>query len=89
MQAFKRAMGDSKAMTYAAGDQAHKYSLASVLSGSVQDLLKDTQFFAKHGMLGGLPVAMCIRIAQRLGRWQGNREGLRAFESVKNLSSHN
>ena len=70
-QAYKRAFGDAKAMA-AAGTLEGR---AGVLAGWCADAWRDAKWCQRHHRLGGLPQALGVRLAQRLGRRDGARHG--------------
>jgi len=70
-QAYQRAFGDAKAMA-AAGTLE---TPVAVPLGWLADAVRDGRWCLQHHRLSGLPYAIGVRLAQRLGRRDGHRAG--------------
>ncbi|MEI6673604.1 MAG: glycosyltransferase [Verrucomicrobiota bacterium] len=70
-QTYQRAFGDAKAMAAAGTLDGH----AGVLAGWCADVWRDAKWCLRHHRLGGLPQALGVRLAQRLGRRAGECHG--------------
>jgi rhamnosyltransferase len=70
-QSYRRAFGDAKAMAAAGTDEGR----SPVLLGWAADTLRDASWCLRHRCFGGLPFATSVRLAQRLGRRAGARDG--------------
>ncbi|MBK1817957.1 glycosyltransferase [Luteolibacter yonseiensis] len=75
-QSYKRLFGDAKAMSAAGTAPPEK----NLVLGWLADSLRDAKWCLKNHRLGGLPFATAVRLAQRLGRRDGNRAGRQVFQ---------
>jgi rhamnosyltransferase len=75
-QSYRRAFGDAKAMA-AAGTSDGR---AGVLAGWCADVWRDARWCLRHHRIGGLPHAMGVRLAQRLGRRDGHHAGRKFYQ---------
>lgn len=79
-QSYKRAFGDAKAMA-ATGDvpprnvNYHYF----VCLGLVKDALRDAKWCFRNGRVTGIPHAIAVRLAQRLGRRAGHHAGWKHY----------
>jgi rhamnosyltransferase len=70
-QSYKRAFGDAKAMAAAGTSDGS----AGVFAGWCADAWRDANWCLRQHRLGGLPHALGVRLAQRLGRRDGHHAG--------------
>ena len=80
-QSYKRAFGDAKAM--AAVSTKHPRAVNYhyfVLLGWLNDASRDAKWCRQHHRLGGLPHAIAVRLAQRLGRRDGYHAGWKFYQ---------
>lgn len=75
-QSYKRLFGDAKAMAAAGTAPPEK----NLVLGWLADSARDAKWCLKNNHLGGLPFATAVRLAQRLGRRDGNRAGRQIFQ---------
>jgi rhamnosyltransferase len=80
-QSYKRAFGDAKAMAAISTKppRAVNYHYF-VLLGWFNDSLHDAQWCRRNHRLGGLPQAIAVRLAQRLGRRDGYHAGWKFYQ---------
>lgn len=71
-QSYKRAFGDAMAMAATPTDKKQP----TILLGWLADVCRDAKWCIKHRHPGGLPYAIAVRLAQRLGRRNGYAAGL-------------
>lgn len=79
-QSYKRAFGDSKAMA-ATGD-VHPRNVNYhyfVCFGLLKDSIRDAKWCLKNGRATGIPHAVAVRLAQRLGRRAGHHAGWKHY----------
>jgi rhamnosyltransferase len=79
-QSYKRAYGDAKAMAATSTTDPGAVNLHYFVAlGWLRDVARDLRWLADHGKLTGLPEAMAVRLAQRLGRRRGHHDGWQAY----------
>ncbi len=79
-QSYKRAFGDAKAMA-ATGD-VHPRNVNYhyfVCFGLLKDAIRDAKWCIKNGHITGIPYAVAVRLAQRLGRHDGHHAGWKHY----------
>lgn len=69
-QSYKRAFGDAKAMAATSTDKPRP-----ALLGWLADSFRDAKWCLRNRRPGGFPFASAVRLAQRLGRRDGDRAG--------------
>jgi rhamnosyltransferase len=79
-QSYKRAFGDAKAMAATSTVQPRDVNFHYyVLLGWLKDALRDAKWCLKNGRIGGIPQAMAVRLAMRLGRRAGHHAGWKHY----------
>lgn len=80
-QSYKRSFGDAKAM--AATSEVHPRNVNLhyyVVLGWLKDAMRDAKWCMKNGRIAGIPHAMAVRLAMRLGRRAGHHAGWKHYQ---------
>jgi len=80
-QSYKRSFGDAKAM--AATSEVHPRNVNLhyyVVLGWMKDAMRDAKWCVKNGRIAGIPHAMAVRLAMRLGRRAGHHAGWKHYQ---------
>lgn len=86
-QAYRRAFGDARAMAATYEGPGRSFSWwRTVLLGFGNDLAQDFRWCTRHRRLAEWPYAGRVRWAQRLGRWQGFRQGWSDYRQEETLA---
>lgn len=80
-QSYKRSFGDAKAMaatsTVLPRDVNYHYFVGL---GLLKDAIRDAKWCMKNGYITGIPHAVAVRLAQRLGRRAGHHAGWKFYQ---------
>lgn len=79
-QSYKRSFGDAKAM--AATGSVHPRNVNYhyfVCFGLLKDAIRDVKWCLKNEQAAGIPYAVAVRLAQRLGRRDGHHSGWKFY----------
>jgi rhamnosyltransferase len=80
-QSYKRSFGDAKAMaaTSMVEPRAMNYHYFVGL-GLAKDAMRDIKWCLRNGHISGIPFAIAVRLAQRLGRRDGHHAGWKFYQ---------
>jgi rhamnosyltransferase len=87
-QSYKRGYGDAKAKAIAGKfNPIRKIDYYFIICGAISDLKRDFRWCAANGRLTGFPRAVVIRVAQRIGRHLGYRDGSFLWQAREQTTS--
>jgi len=79
-QSYKRSFGDAKAMAATSKvlprDVNYHYFVGL---GLLKDAIRDAKWCLRNGRITGIPQAVAVRLAQRLGRRDGHHSGWKSY----------
>ncbi len=79
-QSYKRSFGDAKAMAATSTVPPRNVAyLYFVCLGLLKDAIRDTKWCVRNGRITGIPHAVAVRLAQRLGRRDGHHAGWKFY----------
>ncbi|MFN5833345.1 MAG: glycosyltransferase [Akkermansiaceae bacterium] len=80
-QTYKRAFGDAKAMAATSKVRPKDVNLHYyVVLGWIKDVVRDIRWCLSNGRMFGIPHAMAVRLAMRLGRRAGHHAGWKHYQ---------
>lgn len=80
-QSHKRAYGDAKAMAATSTVSPRDVNLHYyVILGWLKDINRDVKWCLKNNRISGIPHAMAVRLAMRLGRRAGHHDGWKHYK---------
>ena len=79
-QSYKRSFGDAKAMAATSTVTPRNVNYHFFVGlGLLKDAMRDAKWCMKNGRIAGIPHAMAVRLAQRLGRRDGYHAGWKFY----------
>ena len=80
-QCYKRSFGDAKAMAATSKVTPRNVNYHYfVFMGLLKDAIRDAKWCIRHGHITGIPHAVAVRLAQRLGRRDGHHNGWKFYQ---------
>ncbi len=82
-QSYKRSFGDAKAMAATSTVLPRNVNYHYFVGlGLLKDSIRDAKWCLKNGHIAGIPHAVAVRLAQRLGRRDGHHAGWKFYHRV-------
>jgi rhamnosyltransferase len=80
-QSYKRSFGDAKAMAATSTVLPRNVNYHYFVGlGLIKDAIRDAKWCLKNGRITGIPHAVAVRFAQRLGRRDGHHDGWKFYK---------